>query len=42
MESVLVLLSAAVTTAKVWTNDKEFRTIWRRPDGSAVPLTMKG
>lgn len=22
----------------VWTFDQEFRTVWRRPDGSAIPL----
>lgn len=38
----LVLLSAAIDKAKVWTNDSEFRTIWRRPDGSPVPLAIKG
>jgi len=25
----------------VWTYDSEFSTIWRRPDGSAVPLAVK-
>lgn len=24
---------------KVWTYDRDFRTTWRRPDGSAIPLT---
>ncbi len=23
---------------KVWTFDREFRTTWRRPDGTAIPL----
>jgi predicted nucleic acid-binding protein len=23
---------------KVWTYDREFRTTWRRPDGSVIPL----
>lgn len=26
---------------KVWTYDPEFRTIWRRPDGKAIPLAIK-
>ena len=26
---------------KVWTYDKEFRTTWRRPDGSAIPLALR-
>jgi len=25
---------------KVWTYDREFRTIWRRPDGSRIPLAV--
>jgi len=25
---------------KVWTDDREFRTIWRRPDGSRIPLAV--
>jgi predicted nucleic acid-binding protein len=23
---------------RVWTFDREFRTVWRRPDGSSIPL----
>jgi predicted nucleic acid-binding protein len=26
---------------KVWTYDAEFRTTWRRPDGSAIPLAVR-
>ena len=26
---------------KVWTYDGEFRTTWRRPDGTAIPLATK-
>lgn len=25
---------------KVWTYDREFRTTWRRPDGSRIPLAV--
>lgn len=25
---------------KVWTYDREFRTIWRRPDGTMIPLAL--
>src|SRR5262245_48821346 len=28
-------------TLKVWTYDKEFRTTWRRPDGSIIPLAVR-
>jgi predicted nucleic acid-binding protein len=27
---------------KVWTYDSEFRTTWRRPDGTAVPMAVNG
>jgi predicted nucleic acid-binding protein len=36
----LVLLTAKHKNSKVWSFDKEFRTIWRRPDGSAVPMAV--
>ena len=26
---------------KVWTYDREFRTIWRRPDGTLIPLAVR-
>src|SRR5262249_441854 len=26
--------------AKVWTYDREFKTTWRRPDGSRIPLAV--
>ena len=27
---------------KVWTYDREFRTTWRRPNGSRIPLALTG
>lgn len=27
--------------ATVWTYDREFRTIWRRPDGTRIPLAVR-
>jgi predicted nucleic acid-binding protein len=27
---------------KVWSYDQEFRTTWRRPDGTAIPLAVRG
>ena len=27
--------------AKIWSYDREFRTIWRREDGSKIPLAVK-
>jgi hypothetical protein len=26
---------------KIWTYDREFRTTWRRPDGTALPLAIR-
>ena len=26
---------------KVWTYDREFRAIWRRPDGTRIPMAVK-
>ena len=26
---------------KVWTYDRDFRTTWRRPDGSVIPLAIR-
>ncbi|MBC7783845.1 MAG: type II toxin-antitoxin system VapC family toxin [Burkholderiales bacterium] len=40
-DGYLVVLSGVNRKYKVWTNDREFRTIWRRPDGSAVPLAVR-
>ena len=37
----LVLLTTKLKNCRVWSFDKEFRTIWRRPDGSAVPMAVK-
>jgi predicted nucleic acid-binding protein len=38
VDAQLVLLSASLPRCRVWTRDSKFRTIWRRPDGSKVPL----
>ncbi|MBI4822095.1 MAG: PIN domain-containing protein [Deltaproteobacteria bacterium] len=37
-DGCLCVLSNLLPKAKVWTYDSEFSTIWRRPDGSRVPL----
>jgi predicted nucleic acid-binding protein len=39
-DAVLVVASATPRT-KVWTHDSEFRTTWRRLDGSRVPLAIR-
>ena len=40
-DGFLVVAAAQERASKVWTFDSEFRTIWRRPDGSHVPLAMR-
>lgn len=40
-DAYLVNASLLDKGAKVWTYDSEFRTIWRRPDGSMVPMAVK-
>jgi uncharacterized protein len=37
-DAVLVVLSSEIEKSRVWTYDREFRTTWRKPDGSAIPL----
>jgi predicted nucleic acid-binding protein len=37
-DAYLVVVSGYEPRARVWTYDREFRTIWRRPDGSPIPL----
>lgn len=37
-DGYLVLASSALPRARLWTYDSEFRSIWRRPNGSRVPL----
>lgn len=37
-DGYLTVVSARERGWRVWTYDREFRTIWRRPDGTRVPL----
>jgi predicted nucleic acid-binding protein len=41
VDAFLVILSHRDRKVKIWTYDSEFWTIWRRPDGSAVPLAAR-
>jgi len=36
----LAVLSQRERRFRIWTFDREFRTIWRRPDGSSIPLAF--
>jgi predicted nucleic acid-binding protein len=40
-DGYLAVLSGRDPKWKVWTYDKEFRTVWRRPDGSAIPMAVR-
>lgn len=41
-DAYLVCVSARERRWKVWSYDREFRTIWRRADGTRVPLATRG
>jgi predicted nucleic acid-binding protein len=40
-DACLAVLSGHDRRMKVWTYDREFRTTWRRPDGTGIPLAVK-
>ena len=40
-DGYIATLCGREPTLKVWTYDKEFRTTWRRPDGSPLPLAVR-
>ena len=40
-DACLAVLAEWEPRVKVWTYDREFRTIWRRPDGKPVPMAVK-
>lgn len=40
-DGYLAVLSGRDRKYRVWTYDAEFRTVWRRPNGSAIPMAAK-
>ena len=40
-DAVIVVLSSELEGSRVWTYDREFRTVWRKPDGSPIPLVAR-
>lgn len=40
-DGYLAVVSGREKRAKVWTFDQEFRTTWRRLDGSRIPLVVR-
>jgi len=39
-DAYLAVVAGSDRRLRVWTYDREFRTTWRRPDGSAIPLAV--
>ena len=39
-DGCLAVLAETEPRVKVWTYDREFRTIWRRPGGKPVPMAI--
>jgi predicted nucleic acid-binding protein len=39
-DGYLAVVSAKERRSRVWTYDREFRTTWRRPDGTRIPLAV--
>lgn len=39
-DGCLAILSGRHKNLKVWTYDREFRTTWRRPNGTVIPLAV--
>jgi len=40
-DACLAVLSGRDTELKVWTYDREFRTTWRRPNGTPIPQAVR-
>ena len=39
-DGYLAVVAAKERRSRVWTYDREFRTTWRRPDGTRIPLAV--
>ena len=40
-DACIAVLSGRDRSLEVWSYDSEFRTTWRRPDGTAIPMAVK-
>ena len=40
-DGYMAVLCGRDRTCKVWTYDVEFRTIWKKPNGSAIPMAVR-
>ena len=41
-DGYLAVISGKERRFRLWTYDREFRTTWRRPDGTPIPLAAAG
>lgn len=39
-DGYLAVVAGIAHRARMWTYDREFRTTWRRPDGTRIPLAV--
>lgn len=39
-DACLAVLSGRDRHTRIWTYDREFRTTWRRPNGTAIPMAV--
>ena len=39
-DACLAVFSGRDRHTRIWTCDREFRTIWRRPNGTAIPMAV--
>ena len=40
VDAYIAVLCGANRRWRVWSYDREFRALWRRPDGSRIPLAV--
>lgn len=40
-DAILAVLCGRDRALRVWTYDREFRDVWRRPDGIRIPLAVQ-
>lgn len=40
-DACLAVMSGLDSRTRIWTYDREFSTIWRKPDGSPIPLVVE-
>ncbi len=40
-DACLAVLCGLDSRTRIWTYDREFSTIWRKPDGSPIPLAVE-